>query len=91
MDDQLFLRPFTGLHTRNRVIATPSWIEMCRYRRSRSRPRDFCGDNGLHHHGDTVAFRVATANADYAEVWCDWRLLAWCAVSIAGLNLNHTG
>lgn len=91
MDDQLFLRPFTGMHSRDRVIATPSWIEMRRHQRNHSRPRGFRGNNGFHHHGHTVAFCLAIANADQAEVCCNWRLLAWCAVSNAGLNLDYTG
>ena len=64
MDDQLFLRPFTGMHSRDRVIATPSWIEMRQHQRSHSRPRRFRGNNGLHHYGHTVAFCLAIANAD---------------------------
>ena len=49
-------------------------------------PRNFCRHHRLHHHGHTVAFRLASTNEGQAETCRDWHILARRTVSICTLE-----
>ena len=76
--------------SRDNIIGTSFGIEVCGRCYTHLGSRHVWCNLRLYHHGNTMAFGLAIANADKAKVRCDRHVLAEFSVRIRGNSIWYS-